>query len=326
MEDVAREAGVSRALVSLVFRGRPNVSEQRRQAVLDAAELLGYRLNAAASTLARHRSQVLALVVNDLSNPWHASGVEVFQQRAEAAGHRLVLGAVNRDPRRERMVVETLLEHRPDGLLLVGSLLPRALLDDYGRQLPTVVIGRLVRGAGVDCVAVDDRRGAALVVEHLAALGHQRITHVDGGNGAGAAPRRWGYRRTMARLGLAEHVDVVASEYTEAAGFAAAEHLLGRDRLPTAVFAADDLVALGLLDGLRTAGVRVPEDVSVVGFDDTTLARLQSISLTTVSQPVEEMVAVAVDLVLQRLAGDEGPPVSSVFAPDLVVRRTTAPP
>jgi DNA-binding LacI/PurR family transcriptional regulator len=326
MEDVAREAGVSRALVSLVFRGKPHVSEQRRAAVIAAADRLGYRLNAAASSLASRESRVVALVVNDLSNPYLVEGAEALQEHVEATGRRLILGVAKRDAGREQSVIDALLQHRPDALVLGGTVLAPAALSRIGQQLPTLVIGRVVRDAHVDCIAVDDARGAALVVDHLVDLGHRDILHVDGGSGAGAAPRRAGYRKAMTRRGLAGHIEVVAGDFTEEAGARAARHLLDRDALPTAVFAADDLVAIGILDVLRTAGVAVPEQVSVVGFDDSSIARLQAISLTSVSQPVEHMSALAVEQVIARIEHRSAAYRTTVVAPQLVVRGTSAAP
>ncbi|MCU1596015.1 MAG: putative LacI family transcriptional regulator [Frankiales bacterium] len=326
MEDVAREAGVSRALVSLVFRGQPHVSERRRTAVLEAADRLGYRLNAAASSLASRQSRIIGLVVNDLSNPYLVAGTEALQERAESVGRRLILGLAKRDAEHEQAAIETLLQHRPDALILAGTVLPKAVLTRFGRQVPTLVMGRIVRDASVDCIAIDDARGAELVVEHLAGLGHSRILHVDGGGGAGAAPRRTGYRKTMTRLGLAEHIDVMAGDFTEQAGANAARQLLDRDVLPTAVFAADDLVALGVLDVFRGAGVAVPEDVSVVGFDDSTIARLQAISLTSVSQPVLHMSSLAIDAVLARLEDPTAGYRAVVVPPQLVIRGSSGTP
>ena len=280
----------------------------------------------AASSLASRETRVIALVINDLSNPYLVQGTEALQERVEATGRRLILGMAKREAQRERSVIETLLQHRPDALILGGSVLPRAVLEEFGRQLPTMVVGRVVRAEHVDCIAVDDARGAALVVEHLAHLGHRSIVHVDGGSGAGAAPRRKGYRAAMTRLGLGEQIEVLPGDFTEQAGADAARRLLDRKALPTAVFAADDLVALGLLDGLRSAGVAVPGEVSVVGFDDSTIARLQAIALTSVSQPVEDMATLAIEGLSARLADRAMPRTVTVVPPELIVRQTTAPP
>src|SRR5206468_4141937 len=142
MEDVAREAGVSRALVSLVFRNMPNVSDQRRQAVLDAAERLGYRLDAVARRLASRRSRVIGVVLNDLRNPAHAELTDQLHARADAEGYRLIFGAANLEPRRERIAIETLLEHRPDGLILTGSQQSARFIAELAQQVPVSLVGR----------------------------------------------------------------------------------------------------------------------------------------------------------------------------------------
>ncbi|MGW4109556.1 LacI family DNA-binding transcriptional regulator [Actinosynnema sp. NPDC004786] len=324
MDDVAARAGVSRALVSLVMRGSPRVSEQRRAAVLRAAEELGYSPHAMARSLASRTSHVLGVMVSDLHNAFFAEVVDGLDAVATEQGFDLILNTGGRRPARERRALRSLLSFRPAGLALLSPVVPSADIARAAEQTSVVLVGRSSRLAGVDTVNDDGERGLALAVEHLVSLGHQRIAHLDGGGGSQAAPRRRGYLAAMASHGLAPRV--VASEYTDAAGARAVRGLLDGGDLPSAIVSCNDFNAVGAISALEEAGFRVPADVSVVGYDNTSLAALRHVSLTTIDQPRNEFGRLAAEALLQRVRGERAEPVRRLLRPSLVVRSTTAPP
>src|SRR5262249_34057921 len=324
MEDVAREAGVSRALVSLVMRDSPKVSDKRRARVLIAAQRVGCRPNAMARGLASRRTRTIGVLLNDLRNPFFAEMMDGIVEAADELDYRLLIGTGRREAAGERRAVDAFFEHRADGLLLVSPRLPLREVLAIGRSTPTVAVGRPLKDTHVDSVTNDDVTGAKLAVRHLAGLGHRRIAHVDGGRGAGASARRRGYVREMEKLGLEPLV--VPGEFTEAAGVRAAERLLDGKTHPTAVFAANDLVAVGALDRLEDAGLRVPGDISIIGYDNTFLAALHHISLTTIDQPRPDIGRLALTTLVERIDGVRSDAVHHRVEPSLVVRGTTGPP
>jgi DNA-binding LacI/PurR family transcriptional regulator len=323
MDDVAARAGVSRALVSLVIRESPKVSPARREAVLRAAAELGYSPHAMARRLASRESTVLAVLVSDLHNPYFADVVEGIDSAARAAGLEVILGSGGRRAAGERRTVQTLLSFRPAGLVLLSPVVSATVIERAAEAGPVVAVERLLRLDGVDTVNDDGAAGSALVVNHLVGLGHRRIVHLDGGHGAKSSTRRRGFIDAMHQHGLEPWVE--PSEYTEEAGAAAVQRLLSVGRRFTAVVAANDINALGALGALTEAGVAVPDQVSVVGYDNTSLAGLRQIGLTTVDQPRVDMGRLAVQALLERLRDGRAAPVRHLLHPSLVCRRSSGP-
>ncbi|MGH2751811.1 MAG: LacI family DNA-binding transcriptional regulator [Actinomycetota bacterium] len=321
--DVARRAGVSKSLVSLVMRGSTQVSDVKRDAVLRAAEELRYRPNAVARSLVRKRSNLIGVMLSDLHNPFFVEVVDGIQQEALAADYHALFNTGGRVAAGEAVAIESLLQLRTDGLILASPILPARQIRAAAAAAPLILVARPSRWPEVDSVTNDDRAGARLAVDHLVELGHTAIAHVDGGRGAGAASRRAGYKDAMKRHG--HDPIIVAGEYTEQGGARGVARLLDTGRHPTAIFAANDLAAIGVLQALEEHGLRVPDDVSLIGYDNTALAALGHIDLTTIDQPRREIGSTAVGLLLDRLNGARGRARHVLVQPSLVVRGTTAP-
>lgn len=323
LEDVAGRAGVSRALVSIVIRGAEGASAASREKVLQAAQELGYRPDRRARLLRRSRSRLLG-VTFEVRQPFHTDLVEGIYAAAEPAGYDITLSAVA-PSRDERRAVDTLLGDRCEALILLGPGAPVARLGELARRMPVVVVARPVRDPWVQVVRAADDEGAAQAVDHLVELGHERIVHIEGGRAPGAADRRRGYRAAMRRHGLARHIRLLAAGPSEESGARAAERLLAEPTLPTAALVFNDRCATGVLHTFLRAGVVVPTDISVVGYDDARLARLRHIDLTTVGQDASRMARLAVERAVAALEGRQDPTRETVITPHLVVRGTTAP-
>jgi DNA-binding LacI/PurR family transcriptional regulator len=323
MTDVAERAGVSRALVSIVFRDVPGASEQTRERVRAAAHELGYSPDRRARSLSRRRTRVLG-VAFALGHEFHADLLASLYRAATEHDQELALSGTTGD-RDEGAAVADLLALRCDAVLLLGSGLPDAALADLAGQVPTVVVARATDGARVDVVRTDDVAGEALAAQHLLDLGHRRLAHVDGGTAAGADERRLGFRQVLESAGIGP-VDVEGGGLTEDEGAAAAVRLLARDVLPTGVAVFNDQSAAGVMDVLQQAGLRWPEDVSVVGYDDSPIARSRWARLTTVRQDVDALARLAVGRAVERVEDPDLAAREDLVEPSLVVRGSSGPP
>ncbi|KKD08032.1 LacI family DNA-binding transcriptional regulator [Streptomyces sp. WM6386] len=327
MADVAEKAGVSRALVSIVFRNQPGASEETRQRVLRVADEIGYRPDSAARLLARGRSRTIGVMFT-VHQTFQTDLIEGIYPEAERLGYDVLLSATALG-RSEEKAVEALLGHRCEAVILLGPDAEPAYLEELGQRVVTVSVSRRAPRARVDFVHSAEGKGVRQAMDHLVELGHRRIVHIDGGRGPGSADRRRAYRAAMRRHGLEAEVRVVAGEHTEQAGIEAGRLLVAeRDQgvpLPTAVLAGNDRCAMGLLMALTRAGVEVPRDMSVVGYDDSHLSHLMPIGLTTVRQDAVLMAEHAVRFAVERLESPELEPREAVLDPKLVIRGTSGP-
>jgi DNA-binding LacI/PurR family transcriptional regulator len=324
LADVAARAGVSTALVSIAMRGAKGVSAATREHIFAVAQEIGYRPDARARLLRSRRSRLLGVQFG-LQHPFHADLVECLYRVAEPAGYQIALSAVTAS-RGEQRATEALLDDRCEALILLGPQAPAARLEKLAAQLPVICVARRLppSAPGVVVVRTADDDGACQAVDHLVSLGHRDVVHIDGGRAPGAADRRRGYRTAMRRHGLGGQI--LPGGLTEEDGAAAGHALLNARPRPTAVLAFNDHCAVGLLDVFLRAGVPVPGQISVIGFDDSHLAGLAHINLTTVGQDIPRLADLAVVRALARLEGQHAPGRETVIAPRLVVRGTTAPP
>ncbi|MBM2622363.1 LacI family DNA-binding transcriptional regulator [Actinoplanes sp. LDG1-06] len=323
MADIAARVGISRAAVSLVLRGVGGTSEATKQRVLEAAAELGYRPDSLAAGLRRSRSRTLG-VLFALRRPFEVEFVEHLYPLAGHLGYDLLLGPFTAG-RRQDEAVDELLRYRCAGLIVVGPDLHARDLEPLAEEVAVVEVGRGVTRGLVDVIRNDDAVGTRQAVDHLVSLGHRDIAYVDGGENPGAQERRSGYRAAMQDHGLAEATRVVPGGYTEDEGARAAHGLLA-NQPPTAVIAANDLCAIGIIDIALRAGLQVPGQLSVVGYDDSRFGRIPGIDLTSVRQDIPRMAKQALKAVVDRLDRPTHKPKDLVVRPKLVVRSTTSHP
>jgi LacI family transcriptional regulator len=326
IREVAALAGVSIKTVSRVINDGGHVSDATRRQVLRAVERLDYRPNALARGLVTGRSRSLGLVIADVVNPFFPPLVRAVEDAAAARGYNVILCDTDEDPDRERTVISVLLQRYVDGLILCASRSPTAALRRLGDAgIPLVLINRTLAHRRVAAVVADSAAGARCAMSHLLDLGHRRIAYLVGPRASFSHRSRLrGYRQALAECGIPYDPDLVAGGVTSlGAGREAMAVLLTLPIPPTAVFAFDDLMAIGAVEELQRRGRRVPEDVAMVGFDDIDLAGYLSPPLSTVAQPKAEMGRLAANRLLDMIETATVPvPRTLTMVPELVVRQS----
>jgi len=273
----------------MVTRGEEGVSPESRRAVLEAIEELDYRPNLMARGLVQRRTRLFGVMISDLRNPFFSSVVSGIQDRANELGYQVLFNTGDRDPTLEERAIESLLELRVDGLILASPRVDDPVVARAAATVPVVVLNRETTDEATDSVTNDNITGARLAIEHLVGLGHSRIAFISGGSGSGGRIRVEGYRLAMVELGLADHIQIAEGAHTEDGGERGAREILTTRPLPTAIFASNDLCAIGAMNALEEAGIRIPEDISLIGYDNTSLAALRHISLSSIHQPGRDM-------------------------------------
>lgn len=322
LADVAAHAGVSRALASIVMRGAPGASETTRLRVQAVALRLGYRPDVRARALASQTSHMIGVLFG-VAHRYHFELIDGLYLAAEERGWDLVLSALT-PSRDEGRALQSLQDFRLDALVMLG---PPVVEPEMAGRVPVVVVGWHVDHPDVDVVRTSDEEGMRLAVAHLADLGHRRIAHLQGGPGLIAVSRRQAYVSAMQTHGLGGEVHVIECEGEDQLDGQQAMHrfLASGAGLPTALVSFNDDLAAAAMTVLLQHGLRVPGDVSLVGFDDSTLARSPGIDLTSVTQEPREMGRLAVERIVARSAGAAVDDREITLTPRLRVRSSTGP-
>jgi LacI family transcriptional regulator len=329
IHDVARRAGVSATTVSHVINSTRPVSSDLRDRVLLAMDELGFQPNALARSLRRKQSHTIGLVVPDTTNPFFAEMARGIEDAAYTAGHTVILCNSDGDTEREALYLELLLKRQVDGIVLVSASesveVTRSISE---RALPIVVVDRELPGVALDCVFTDQVAGGRLATSHLLALGHRNIGCITGP--AALAPsegRVQGYVAALKAAGRAVDDRLIAhGDFHDRSGYTSGLRLLALDNRPTAIFASNDMMAIGAMAAAREFGLTVPGDISIVGYDDIGLAEYMNPPLTTVAQPKYELGRVSAQLLLERTLDRSLPPRRVLLRSSLVVRGSTSAP
>jgi DNA-binding LacI/PurR family transcriptional regulator len=330
IKDVARAAGVAASTVSRYLNGQLRVSPATEAKVLEAVAELGYVPNAAARNLARRRSGVIGFVVPEISNPYFGTIADYVVEAVERHGRLVLLCSHRSQSVKQASYIDLLASGAIDGMLYLGSFrtnerLAAAIADG----LPVVIVDEPIAGLPpVPTVVMDDYAGGYQAASYLVALGHRRIAFVSGPAELGSVQERYrGYCDALSVGGLDASSQVrLSGQFTEQFGMSALPHLLAAASPPSAAFVASDYIALGVISAAETHGVRVPGDLSIVGFDDIRFAQYVRPRLTTIRSPVDRLAATGVELLFERLHDPQAPARYQVLSVELVIRESAAAP
>lgn len=325
LTDVAKVAGVSIATVSRILSGSDYpVTDKTRQKVLKAAKELGYRPNLIARSLRQDQTFTIGIIVENILSPFIPSIIRGIQERLKQNNYFGIILNANWDPTVETEAIERLDMRQVDGIIFVESFLRTSEAVSVLIDTPHLFVHRLFNYLGNNSIVPDDRYGARIAVKHLLELGHKRIAFINGPEDWDAAPNRLaGYQEELAAWGIGlDPALVKQGDWHVQNGYTAAQQLLATKNRPTAIFAANDLIALGVTYAVQDAELKVPEDVAIVGYDDREFAGFVRPALTTVQLPCEKMGHIAADSLLSLIQGEIEAVESTLVRGDLVVRQS----
>lgn len=323
---IAKIAGVSQSTVSRVLNNNPNVSERTRQRVMEVIRELGYTPNTLARSLVTRKGTTIGLVVSNISNQFYPEFVDAIGELLGQYGMSMILCNTQQMPERQRDCIQVLLQQRVAGIVLMSTVMHAPYVEELiNSGFPIVLVNRYLDDFKCDMVVIDNVAGAMAAVNHLLRLGHRRIAYIRGRTDTTTnRDRERGYLNALEKAGLPVDPELMLpGDYTWAAAYQAGVKFLAIQDRPTAALCADDETAFGFIDALYDAGLAVPRDCAVIGFDDVSAAAYRTIGLTTVRQPIRSMAEQAMRLLMERVVGSfRGEPRQVTFPAELVIRRT----
>ncbi|MEJ2302878.1 MAG: LacI family DNA-binding transcriptional regulator [Anaerolineales bacterium] len=329
IQDVAKRAGVAPTTVSRVINNSGYASEETRRRVEAAIEELGYVPNTLARGLRSKRTNTLALVVTDIANPFFTLIARGVEDTASASGFTVIYCNTDESEAKEEKYIHILVQKQVDGVLLVPACNSSKSANFlHSNNVPIVLIDRSVPGFQTDLVRCNSESGAYELVKHLIDLGHKRIAAITGPHGVSTSEDRVsGYQHAMSEAGLENLASVYYGAFTQASGYELANQVLAQNPRPTAMFGANNFLSIGILKAIRDAKLSVPQNLSVVGFDDLPVSLIVDPILTVAAQPAYDMGQQAAQLLLKRLSDDALESNQEIVLPtELIVRRSSGPP
>ena len=327
IKDVALLANVSVATVSHVINKTRFVSQESSARVEDAIRTLGYVPSAVARSLKSKTTRTLGMLIPNSSNPYFAQLVHSVEEHCFGAGYNLIICNTSDEPNRQSIYLQVLAERRVDGLIVVSTGADDSLATQLmGLTVPTVLVDREIVGLRCDLVETANVDGGLMATRHLLELGHQRIACIGGIRGLVVSEQRVkGWQQAMLAAGQSKMMPglLLYGDFTSQGGYMATQAMLKLNPMPTAIFACNDLMAIGALRAAHEAGLWVPDALSIVGFDDIELASFTSPPLSTVAQPTRRIGMLAVDLLLELISGRRHEPRQVLFQPELRVRNSS---
>ena len=324
ISDIARKAEVSISTVSRVLQGTTNVTKAKREAVLAAVKELNYQPNIFARGLASGQSMAVGVLTQNFGSPFYDAIIQGVVYGLRSTGYFPIFADGQWQVKVEREAIQAMLRRQIDGLVIIGGFLTAEELNIYAEQIQLIVVARCIKDFEENCITIDNFAAAKLATQHLIELGHRRIAHVTGlMDHPDARDRRRGYIKALEEAGIEPNPElIVEGDYRRQSGVLAVQMLLSKGIPFSAVFAGNDQMAYGVRLSLYRRGIRVPEDISLLGFDDEPAAAFMIPPLTTVRQPAVELGVEAARIILARLKGESTSPTR--LRAKLVVRESTA--